>query len=214
MPFDNNNIPYRNSCKNCEYERYCNLEPAEKMFKRKCYVDYIAEKMKITPQLLLKRCNKFIRKYWIDFLGVKSYDYKYWIKLSGREREEYVSDNLKWWLHKAQKDETEYRKSEGQLYSAMVNTYYGCWLDEDYLHCARCGEVIKNSKQRNRRFCENCIGYQKKYIEDGICIDCGDEFYKSTNNQCRCYLCQKKADKAAARERARRYRERKNHGSD
>ncbi len=214
MPFDNNNIPYRNSCKNCEYERYCNLDPRDKMFNRKCYVDYIAEKMKITPQLLLRRCNKFIIKYWNSFVGVRNYDYKYWIKLSGREREEFVSDNLKWWLHKAKKDETEYRKSEGQLYAAMLNTYFNCWLDEDYIRCARCGKVVKNSKQRNRRFCEDCIGYRKKDIDYGICIDCGEEFYRETNNQCRCYLCQKEADKAAARERARRYRERKNHGSD
>lgn len=213
MPLDNN-IPYRNSCKNCEYERYCCFDPRDKMFNRKCYVDYLAEKMKITPQLFLKRCDKFIIKYWIDFTGVKSYDRNHWIKLSGREREEYIADNLKWWLNKAKKDETEYRKSEGQLYAAMVNTYYGCWLDEDYIHCARCGKVIRNSKQRNRRFCEDCIGYQKKDIDYGICIDCGEEFYRNTNNQCRCYLCQKEADKAAARERARRYRERKNHGSD
>lgn len=214
MPFDNNSIPYRNSCKNCEYERYCTLEPTDKMFNRKCYVDYIAKKMKITPQLLLKRCDRFLIKYGISFVGVKNYDYKYWVKLSGRERVKYVSDNLKWWLLKAKKDDTEYRKSEGQLYTAMLNTYFNCWLDEDYIHCARCGKVIKNSNQRNRRFCEECIGYQKKDVDYGICAECREEFYRETNNQYRCFTCQKQADKAAARERARRYRERKNYGSD
>ena len=214
MPFDNNNIPYRNSCKDCEYERCCCLDSHDKMFGRKCYVDYIAKKMKITPQLLLRRCDKFMDKYWIDFTGVKEYDYENWIKLSGREREEYVSANLKWWLHKVKKDETEYRKSEGRLYAAMLNTYFNCWLDEDYIHCARCGKVIKNSKQYNKRFCEDCIGYQRKENDYGICTDCGKEFFKDTNNQHRCFICQKIAVKAAARERARRYRERKNHGSD
>lgn len=214
MPLDNNNIPYRNTCKNCEYERYCNLEPTEKMFKRKCYVDYIAGKMKITPQLLLKRCHKFIIKYWIDFCGVKNYDYNHWIKLSSRGREEYVSNDLKWWLHKAGKNEAEYRKSEGQLYVAMINTYFNCWLNEEYITCARCGKVVKNSKQLNKRFCKDCIGYQKRENDYGICTDCGDEFFKDTNNQHRCFNCQKEADKAAARERVRRYRERKSNGSD
>ena len=219
MPFDNNNIPYRNTCKNCEYERYCTLETMDKMFKRKCYVDYVAEKMKITPQLLLKRLDKFLWKYgWHFVFGVDNYDYSCWAGLSGKEREEYVKEYLMWYLHfenlrkKSQPD--KYSQSDGKLYVAMVNTYLNCWLDEDYIHCARCGKVIKNSKQRNRRFCEDCIGYQKKDIEDGICIDCGDDFYKTTNNQCRCYFCQKEADKVAARERARRYRERKNHDSD
>lgn len=218
MLLDNNNIPYRNSCKNCEYERYCNLEPAEKMFKRKCYVDYIAEKMKITPQLLLKRCDKFLWKYgWDCFYGVGCFHYNYWIESSGKERENYASKVLKRWLLKnphTKSQPDKYCRGEGQLYAAMVNTYYGCWLDEDYIHCARCGKVIKNSKQRNRRFCEDCIGYQKKENDYGICAECGEEFYRETNNQYRCYLCQKEADKAAARERARRYRERKNHGSD
>ena len=212
MPFDNNNIPYRNSCKNCEYERYCYLEPTDKMFNRKCYVDYISKKMKITPKILLERCDKFIAKYGIDFVSVKYYDYNHWIQLSGREREEYVATHyLKRFLNR---DTTAYRKSEGQLYAAMVNTYFNCWLDEDYIHCSRCGKVIKNSKQRNRRFCEDCIGYKKRGIDLGICMDCEEEFYRETNNQYRCFTCQQEADKAAARERARKYRERKNHGSD
>lgn len=216
MPLDNNNIPYRNSCKDCEYERYCPFEPRDKMFNRKCYLDYIAKKMKITPQLLLKRCSRLLIKYelcGLGFDGVKNYDYEYWIKLSGRERKEYVSDNLKWCLRRAKKDETEYHKSEGQLYAAMLNTYFNCWLDDDYIHCARCGKLIKNSKQRNRRFCEKCIGYQYKDNKYAFCSDCGKEFYRDTNNQHRCFTCQKSADKVAARERAKRYRERKNHGS-
>lgn len=215
MPFDNNNIPYRNSCKDCEYERYCNLDPREKMFNRKCYVDYIAEKLKITPKILLERCYKFEVKYGIDFSGVKHYDYNHWIQLSGREREEYVpTHHLKYLLNRNGKDATEYRKSEGQLYAAMVNTYFNCWLDEDYIQCSRCGKVIKNSKQRNRRFCRECGGYQKKGIQYAICFDCGEEFLKESNNQYRCYDCQVTADKAAAKERARKYRERKNHGSN
>lgn len=215
MPLDNNNIPYRNTCKNCEYERYCPFDARDKMINRKCYVDYISGKMKITPKILLERCNKFTAKYGIDFVGVKHYDYNHWIKLSGREREEYVSTHhLKQLLNRDKKDATEYRKSEGQLYAAMVNTYFNCWLDEDYIHCSRCGKVIKNSKQRNRRFCRECGGYQKKGIQYAICLDCGEEFLKESNNQYRCYDCQVTADKAAARERARKYRERKNHGSN
>ena len=209
MLFDTNNIPYQNNCKQCEHERYCNIDQRAKMFNRKCYVDYIAEKLKITPKRLLERCYAFEVKYGIDFTAVRHYDRDYWILLSGKKRLEYVSQHLSHFLE----DKTEYQKSEGQLFSAMVNTYFNCWLDEEYIPCARCGKVIKNSKQHNRRFCEDCIGYQKKDDDYTFCIDCGEDFQKSTNNQYRCPLCQKEADKAAARERARRYRERKNHGS-
>ncbi|MGN0394928.1 MAG: hypothetical protein ACI4EF_06160 [Coprococcus sp.] len=133
--------------------------------------------------------------------------------MSNKEREEYVAYDFKLWLKKIGKSENDYRKSEGQLYAAMINTYLDCWRNDDYIKCARCGKVVENSKQRNRRFCEDCIGYRKKDYDYVFCIDCGEEFHKSTNNQYRCPLCQKEADKAAARERARRYRERKNHGS-
>ena len=219
MPFDDNNRPYRNTCKDCEYERYCPFERRNKMFSRKCYVDYIAEKMNITPKVFLKRCWNYVVKYESDFPDINIYmelesERSCWLEMSNREREEYIADDFKWWLKKIGKSENDYRKSEGQLYAAMINTYLNCWNNEEYIKCARCGEVIKNSKQRNRRFCEFCIGYQRKYIDYSICVECGEEFEKETNNQYRCYLCQKEADKAAARERARRYRERKNHGSD
>ena len=217
MQFDKNNISYRNNCKGCEYERYCYFDPADKMFNRKCYVDYIAEKMKITPRLLLKRCKKFLYKYgWHYIFNVKYYRYDYWIDLSGREREKYVSEYLKWCLLKnplKKEQPDEYCKSDGQLYVAMINTYLNCWLNEDYIHCARCGKIIKNSKQRNRRFCEDCIGYQKKDNTYGFCVECGSEFIRESNNQYRCSLCQKQANKLYARERARKYRERKRNDS-
>ena len=214
MKFDENNIPYRNTCKNCEYERYCPLEPNEKMFKRRCYVDYISDKMKITPQLLLNRCYKFMKKYGIDFYRVKNFSYIECAESSGKEKEEAIIEYLECFLQPKEPENRKVTRNEVKLFTAMLNTYLNCWRNEDYIHCARCGKLIKNSKQYNRRFCTDCIGYQKKEIDDGICIDCGESFYRTTNNQCRCSLCQTEANKIAARERARRYRERKNHDSD
>lgn len=188
------------------------------MFGRKCYVDYISKKMNITQKAFIKRCWNYVVKYECDFPDINIYmesesERSYWLEMSNKEREEYVAYDFKLWLKKIGKSENDYRKSEGQLYAAMINTYFNCWRNDDYIKCARCGKVVENSKQRNRRFCEDCIGYRKKDDDYAICIDCGEEFQKSTNNQYRCPLCQNEADRAAARERARRYRERKNHGS-
>lgn len=214
MPFDKNNIFYRNTCKDCEYERYCYFDPADKMFNRKCYVDYIAQKMKITPRLLLKRCNSFMSKYLIDFICVKYFDFNSWVLLSCKEQEKYVTDYLRWWLNRMKITETDICTSELKLCTAMINTYFNCWRNDEYIRCARCGKIVKNSKQRNRRFCEDCIGYQKKDNTHGFCLECGEEFLRESNNQYRCSLCQKQADKLSARERARRYRERKRNDSE
>ena len=104
--------------------------------------------------------------------------------------------------------------SEIKLCTAMINTYFNCWRNDEYIRCARCGKIVNNSKQRNRRFCEDCIGYQKKDNTYGYCVECGEEFFRESNNQYRCSLCQKQADKLSARERARRYRERKRNDSE
>lgn len=99
------------------------------------------------------------------------------------------------------------------LIVALLNTCLNSWRNEDYVRCLRCGEVFKNNKQHNRKYCDNCRGYQRKIYIWRTCPDCGDDFIVTlpNNRQYRCPDCQKDADKLAARQRAKKYRERKSH---
>lgn len=106
--------------------------------------------------------------------------------------------------------------SEIKVVVAILNCYFSAWRDEQYIRCVGCGELIKNSKQRNRKYCDNCkVNSRKTNNKSEIlktCIDCRVKFYPNSNREVRCIDCQIKANKAAARERARRYRERKRNG--
>ncbi|MBQ2395630.1 MAG: hypothetical protein II304_01140 [Bacteroidales bacterium] len=205
-------IPFRRTCKGCGYERYCYFEPRTKMFDRKCYVDFLSEKMKVKPKVFLKRCYSFMKKYGIEFdvnYHFKDKEY-FWKEQSNRERLTYIQDYLSWLIRNS--PEISYTRSDGKLYCAFVDTYFNSWRNEEYIPCAKCGKIIKNSKQRNRKFCDDCAGYQKLDDNYAVCSECGEEFLRISNSQYRCPICQKEADKSSARDRARRYRERKNHG--
>lgn len=204
-------ISFRTTCKDCKFNGRCLLAGNNRMIKRRCYIDTIAEKIKIKPETVVKRCNTVLQKYGIDFSLIASIDKDYWLKMSNRQRITDIKCNLE---HFAKHTDVTVTNEDTKLFLAVANCYFSAWRDEEYIQCAKCGDLIKNSKQRNRKYCEKCNNKHKTMYEEKIkyCIDCGCEFEAFHNREVRCIDCQIKAIKASARERARRYKERKRNG--
>ena len=205
-------IQFRTSCKSCKYISKCLLCGNKRMFKKRCYLDLISEKLKIKPDTVVNRSNGFISKYGVgDFSLITSMDKDYWLNMSNRQRMEDIKYNLEFF---AKRTNATIANEDVKLFLAVANCYFSAWRDEKYIHCAKCGELIENSKQRNRKYCDRCknIHSDKKIIRYKTCIDCGCKFEVWHNREVRCMDCQIKANKSASRERAKRYREKKRNG--
>lgn len=206
-------IPYRTSCSDCEFNGKCLLDRNKRMIKKKCYIDTISEKLKIKPITVVDMCNSFIAKYGIeDFSFIDTIGKSYWMEMSNSKRKNDIKYNLEYW---ALRDKIAVTTNDIEICLAVANCYFSAWRDEEYITCANCGKIIKNSKQRNRKYCDKCkSNHNFKDTELIIkkCIDCGCRFEAWHNREVRCIECQIKANKASARERARRYRERKRNG--
>lgn len=204
-------ISFRTTCKDCKFNGRCLLVGNNRMIKKRCYIDTIAEKIKIKPETVVERCNTVLQKYGIDFSLIASIDKDYWLKMSNRQRITDIKCNLSYF---AKHTNVTVTNEDTKLFLAVANCFFSAWRDYEYIHCAKCGELIKNSKQKNRKYCDKCKDKHKTFYEDKIkiCIDCGCKFEAWHNREVRCIDCQIKANKASARKRARRYRERKRNG--
>lgn len=204
-------VKFRTCCKSCKFNGRCLLDANSRMIKKRCYIDTVAEKLKIKQKTVVNRSNNFVKKYGIDFSLIASIDKDYWLKMSNRQRITDIKCNLE---YLAKRTNVTVTNEDIKLFLAVANCYFSAWRDEEYIPCACCGEIIKNSKQRNRKYCNKCKDKYKTFYEEKIktCIDCGVRFYPDSNREVRCIDCQIKANKASSRERAKRYRERKRNG--
>lgn len=202
---------FRTSCKSCEFNGKCLLAGNSRMIKKRCYIDTIAEKLNIKSDTVVNRVNNFLSKYGIDFSLVASVDKDYWLKMSNRQRITDIKCNLEYF---AKDTNVTVTNEDIKIFLAVANCYFSAWRDEEYIFCACCGKIIENSKQRNRKYCDACKVKNKVFYEDKIktCIDCGIKFEAFHNREVRCFDCQLIANKAKAKERAKRYRERKRNG--
>lgn len=206
-------VAYRTRCKDCKfYECKCFLDVDSRMIKKRCYIDAMSEKLKIKPQTVITRCNAVLEKYvmW-NFSFIETIDKDYWLSMSNSQRLKDIRYNLDYY---ANRENVTITDDDIKIFFAVANCYFSAWRDEEYIPCACCGEIIKNNKQRNRKYCDYCKTKHKAFYEEKIktCIDCGIEFEAFHNREVRCLNCQIEANKAAARERARRYRKRKRNG--
>lgn len=137
-------------------------------------------------------------------------DEEEWLTMSNRQRIKEITTAL----NSLRNNECNVTTEDVKIVVAVANCYFSAWRDEEYIHCAKCGELIKNSIQRNRKYCDEC---KKSYrindiIKNKICIDCGCKFAPCHNREVRCINCQIEANKVASRERAKRYRDKKRNG--
>ena len=63
---------------------------------------------------------------------------------------------------------------------------------ENFIECAECGILIRNNKNRTKKYCKNCATYTPKETRKILCIDCGKEFFAQSSNtrSIRCRECQ------------------------
>ncbi len=205
-------ITFRTSCKDCKFYGRCLLDANSRMIKKRCYIDTIAKKLQIKPQTVVARCNTVLEKYGIwNFSFIETIDKDYWLSMSNSQRLTDIRFNLDYY---ANRENATITNEDIKILFAVANCYFSAWRDKEYIHCAKCGKLIKNSKQRNRKYCSECNNKQKTIYEEKIkyCIDCGCKFEAWHNREVRCIDCQIKTNKASARERAKRYRERKRNG--
>lgn len=211
-------------CKNCTIKRSYILDKRARMYKKRCYIDRLAEKTGESKLHLMELFDEFAYEtgflikdcihYWYDSAS-------YWRKLDEHSKRLEVSEMITLMQDKRKKWDVDYIPCSEKVFNtyctlivALLNTYLSAWRNEDYVQCLCCGKIFGNNKQHNRKYCDDCRGYQRKIYVWRTCPDCGEEFkVKAPNNrQYRCPECQQEADKLAARQRAKKYRERKNHG--
>ena len=100
-------------------------------------------------------------------------------------------------------------------YTELMVEICDCALDThrdgEMVKCLRCGALMPNNKQHNRKYCDNCRGYEPLFTIPKICPDCGKEFRVDTpnNRQFRCDECQIKINKEKTRLRVQKYRKRR-----
>lgn len=63
-----------------------------------------------------------------------------------------------------------------------------------YTRCQKCNRLIKQSKTRPRKYCEECAKYEPVGEKTLVCVDCGTEFKVDGSNKrtYRCTKCQHK----------------------
>lgn len=66
-----------------------------------------------------------------------------------------------------------------------------------YTRCQKCNKLIKQSKTKPRKYCEECAKYEPVGEKTVVCVDCGAEFKVDSLNTktSRCVECQEKANK-------------------
>ena len=71
---------------------------------------------------------------------------------------------------------------------------YQKYRGENFIRCAECGILIRNNKNRTKKYCKNCSTYIPQNTKKVVCVDCGNVFeVTSMNNRSkRCFDCQHK----------------------
>ena len=76
-----------------------------------------------------------------------------------------------------------------------------------YTRCQKCNRLIKQSKTKPRKYCEECAKYEPIGEKIVVCVDCDVEFKVDAKDteSCRCIQCREKHQKKIKSEQNRRY---------
>lgn len=68
---------------------------------------------------------------------------------------------------------------------------YLYYKGEDYVRCKECGLLIKNNKNKTKKYCKDCAGYIPQRTKTVVCVDCDKEFEVDASNKRtnRCEAC-------------------------
>ena len=79
-----------------------------------------------------------------------------------------------------------------------------------YTRCQKCNRLIKQSKTKPRKYCEECAKYEPIGEKTVVCVDCGAEFKVDAKDteSCRCDVCNDVYQKVRNAKKNKAYRER------
>ena len=84
---------------------------------------------------------------------------------------------------------------------------YLLYCGENYIRCAECGLLIKNTVNSHSMYCKNCIANGYPHIKKKVCVDCGINFTVSTlSRRIRCENCYKIERQRIERDKKRKQR--------
>lgn len=214
-------------CTKCEVKNVCEeyglLEHDTKMYKKSCYIEEIMQKMNLSAEKFFK---KLLALYLISGIDMPSYVQVLgndWKTYGTKHKRNVAEDFLRYWISRNEKysvkNHKEYIvpedkdiKKSAKFLAEVLDVILDTDRNAEIVPCIGCGKMMQNSKQRNRLYCEKCKrSNRRKDGREVTCIDCGEPFsvWAKNNRQYRCDWCQMIADKELARERAKRYRDRK-----
>ena len=220
---------YTENCSNCEFRKDCENKH-QRMYKGRCYIDAIAEKLKIKKRDVYNAMDSYEWYTSVPYTAPNDKKFKdYWCKLSESQKKEYFKDRISDYNEDLkQYDDYEYQMKSAKLkiddtkivrvLVAIFNFAYDAWRDTDEVRCMICGRMMQNNSKHNRKYCGqiDCFDWNKMLEASTpekqiICIDCGIpvKLEPKDNKSCRCSQCQKKADKEATRIRVAKYRAKK-----
>ena len=214
-------------CTKCEVKNVCEeyglLEHDTKMYKKSCYIEEIMQKMNLSAEKFFKKLLALALISGIDmpsYVQVLGNDWKTY----GTNHKRYVAENfLRYWIDR-NKNHKEYImpedkdiKKSAKFLAEVLDVILDADRNAEIVPCIGCGKMMQNSKQRNRLYCDKCK--REKRRQQGrelTCTECGETFnvWSKNNRQYRCDWCQMIADKESARERAKRYRDRKKQNAE
>lgn len=205
-------------------EEYGLLEPDTKMYKKSCYIEEIMQKMNLSAEKFFKKLLALDLISWIDMPAYVHILGDEW-KTYGTNFKRYVAEDfLRSCISRNEKNsiknheeyvmpEDKDIKKSAKFLAEVLDVILDTDRNAEIVPCVGCGKMMQNSKQRNRLYCEKCKRENRRQpIREMTCVDCGETFHvwSKNNRQYRCDWCQMIADKESARERAKRYRDKKN----
>jgi len=214
-------------CTKCEVKTVCEeyrlLEHDTKMYKKSCYIKEIMQKMNLSAEKFFKKLLALDSISWIDMPSYVHLLGNGW-KTYGTNHKKYViEDFLRKCISRNEKNsiknhkeyvmpEDKDIKKSAKFLAEVLDVILDADRNAEIVPCIGCGKMMQNSKQRNRLYCDKCK--REKRRQQGrelTCTECGETFnvWSKNNRQYRCDWCQMIADKESARERAKRYRDKK-----
>lgn len=226
----------KTNCNQCEFRKDCAIRQT-KMYKGECFIDEIAEKLKIKKRDVYKAIESYTWLTGLDTTANSSDEFvKWWYTLTESEKKRYFEDKIETYIEKmknlkyCEPDDTyevrlaksPFKPNNSKIVRVMVaifNFAYDAWRDGEQVRCLKCGCWIENNSRHNRMYCDDCrqeAKYTPKPEKRIFCIDCGVPVYLEAkdNKSCRCCDCQRKANKEATRIRVAKYRAKKAAGVD
>lgn len=96
---------------------------------------------------------------------------------------------------KSELDENNYKELDENDCKELAYWYLN-WRNDGkgYTRCQKCSRIIKQSKTKPRKYCEECAKYEPIGEKTVVCVDCGAEFVVDGSNKrtYRCAECQHK----------------------